>query len=112
MTRFEFASVLVSIVLAFALSEILAAWGREIKYPHQLSVSGPYTLVSIWLGLSIIMHWFGLWSYREVHFDRAFNSFVVLCPALAIALVSDVLSPELEGSNRDQLDQHYFRVRR
>ena len=98
MTRFEFTSVLVSIVLAFALSEILSAWGRIIKYPHQLSISWPYALVSVWLGLSIIMHWFGLWSYREVHFDRASYSFIVLCPALAIALVSHVLSPDLEGS--------------
>ena len=112
MTRFEFTSVLVSIVLAFALSEILSAWGRIIRHRYPLSISWPYALVSVWLVLSIIMNWFGLWSYREVQFDRALYSFIVLSPALAIALVSHVLNPELEGAHPAQLEQHYFRVSR
>ena len=112
MTRFEFTSVLVSIVLAFALSEVLTAWGRIIRHRHQLSISWPYALVSVWIVVSIILHWFGLWSYREVRFDRALYSFVVLSPSLVMALVCHVLTPELEGSHPEQLNQHYFRVSR
>jgi hypothetical protein len=112
MTRFEFTSVLVSIVLAFGLSEVLTAWGRIIRHRQKLSISWPYVLVSVWVVLSIIMHWFGLWSYREVPFDRALYSFIVLSPSLVIALVCHVLTPELMGSQSEQLEQHYFQVSR
>jgi len=112
MTRFEFTSVLVSIVLAFGLSEVPTAWGRIIRHRQQLSISWPYVLVSVWVVLTIIMHWFGLWSYREVAFDRALYSFIVLSPSLVIALVCHILTPELEGSQSEQLEQHYFLVSR
>jgi hypothetical protein len=112
MTQFEFGSVLISIVLAFAMSEIITAWGRVIRHRSQLSISWPYALVSVWLGLTIILHWAGLWPYREGNFDRTLDLFILLAPALVVALACHVLNPELEGSHPAQLEEHYFRVSR
>ncbi len=107
MTRFEFNSVLVSIVLAFALSEVLTAWGRIIRHRQQIDVPWPFGLLSLWVTLSIVLHWFGLWFYRDVPFDRALQTLVALSPSLAIALVCHVLTPDLTGSHQDELETHY-----
>ncbi|MDJ0788430.1 MAG: hypothetical protein QNK05_16610 [Myxococcota bacterium] len=108
MTRFEFTSVLISIVLGFALSQILASWGRIIRHPHPLAFSWPFALLSLWLTLSLILHWFGLWSYREVPFDRSLHYLIVLAPSFFIALVAHALTPELDGPAPGQLETHYF----
>ena len=112
MTRFEFSIVLVSIVLAFALSEILTAWGRVIRHRRHLSISWPYTLVSVWLVLTIILHWAGLWSYREMQADRTFYLFILLAPSLVVALACHILTPEFDGAHPVQLAEHYFGVSR
>jgi hypothetical protein len=112
MTQFEFGTIPVSIVLAFALSEILTAWGRLIRHRRHVSISWPYALVSVWLALAIILHWGGLWSYLEVHPDRPFYLVVLLLPSLVIALACHILTPELEGEQPVRLEEHYFGVSR
>ena len=46
MSRFEFNTVLVSIVLAFAVSEILTGWGRLIRGRSRIASPGLYILAT------------------------------------------------------------------
>jgi hypothetical protein len=77
-----------------------------------VSISWPYALVSVWLALAIILHWGGLWSYREVQPDRPFYLVILLAPSLVLALACHILTPEFEGAQPVQLDDHYFGVSR
>jgi len=112
MSRFEFNSVLVSIMLAFAAAELVTAWGRVIREPRRFGFSWQFTLLSVWLLLSLVAHWFGLWSYREVSFDAPYHSFLVLLPALALALLTHVLAPKADSVGPGALQQHYLSVSR
>ncbi len=112
MSRFEFNSVLVSIMLAFAAAELVTAWGRVLREPRRFGFSWQFALLSIWLLLVLVSHWFGLWSYREVPFDAMFHSLFVLLPALTLALLAHVLTPQLDLKGPGALQQHYLSVSR
>ncbi len=112
MTRFEFNSVLVSIMLAFAAAELVTAWGRVLRHPRHFGFSVRYSLISAWLFFTLVVHWFGLWAYQDVPFDRPLHSLLVLLPALVLALAAHVLSPDLEGPPGQGLNHHYASVAR
>lgn len=112
MSRFEFNSVLVSIMLAFAAAELVTAWGRVLRDPGRFGFSWQFALLSIWLLLSLVAHWAGLWSYPEVPFDAMFHSLLVLLPALALALLTHVLTPHPDSAGPGALHRHYLSVSR
>ena len=108
MSRFEFNTVLVSIVLAFAISEILTAWGRLIRNRDRVRSPALFVLGSSWVLLAIVVHWFGLWAYQQAPFDRILETVLVLLPALVIALVCFVWVPDIPTSGPLDLERHYF----
>ncbi len=108
MSRFEFNTVLVSIVLAFAISEILTAWGRLIRNRSRVRSPALFILASSWVLLAIVVHWFGLWAYEQAPFDRLLETVLVLLPALVIALVCFVWVPDLPTLGDLDLERHYF----
>ena len=111
-TRFEFNSVLVSILLAFAAAELVTLWGRVLRDRARFGMSWPVALLSLWLFLSLVMHWFGLWAYRELPFDAAWQSLLVLLPAMVLALATHVLTPDAGAEGPGALEAHYRAVRR
>ena len=110
MTRFEFNSVLVSILLAFATAELVTTWGRVLRAREPVRFSWPYGLLSLWVFFSVVLHWFGLWAYREVPFDRALHSFTVVLPAVVMALLTHVLTPG--PGEEHELGEHYWGTHR
>jgi hypothetical protein len=108
MTRFEFNTVLVSIVLAFAISEILTAWGRLIRNRARVKSVGLFILSSSWVLLVIAGHWFGLWAYHEAPFDTFSQTILVLLPSLVIALVCFIWVPDIPTQGDFDVERHYF----
>ena len=110
MSDFEFTSVVVSILIAFAFSELLASWGRIIKRRHQVKVSGLYVATSAILLLALAGHWLGLSGYRELPEISPAQSVLVFSPAFLGALVAFILAPEFPESGGIDLSAHYFAV--
>ncbi len=108
MTRFEFNTVLVSIVLAFAISEILTAWGRLIRHRGRVRSVSLFVLASSWVLLAIVAHWFGFWAYREAPFDYLAQTFLALLPSLVIALVCFIWVPDIPAQGDFDVESHYF----
>ncbi len=110
MSDFEFTSVVVSILIAFAFSEILASWGRLIKRRSQVKVSWLYLGTSAILLLALVGHWLGLSSYRALPAISSSESLLVFLPSFLAAFVAYLLAPEFTGSERLDLSEHYFTV--
>jgi ABC-type iron transport system FetAB permease component len=108
MSRFEFNTVLVSIVLAFAISEILTAWGRLIRYRGRVRSVSLFVLASSWTLVAILAHWFGIWAYRGVPFDNLFQTLLVVLPSLVIALVCFIWVPDIATQDDFDVERHYF----
>jgi hypothetical protein len=99
-------------MLAFAAAELVTAWGRVLREPRRFGFSLPFAMLSLWLLFTLVLHWFGLWAYREVPFDAALHSLLVLLPALVLALLAQVLTPAADLSGPRALHQHYTSVGR
>jgi len=112
MTRFEFNSVFVAILLAFAVSEILVSWGRLIRHRGEVRPSGLYLGFSVLLLLFLVLHWQGFWAYRTVPFDHGLQSIVILLPPLVIALIAFILTPDITRGDQFDLEAYYFEVSR
>jgi hypothetical protein len=108
MSRFEFNTVLVSIVLAFAISELLTAWGRLIRHRARVRSVGIFVLASSWVLAAMVGHWFGFWAYREAPFDQYIQTVLVLLPSLVIALVCYIWVPDIPSQGEFDTEQHYF----
>ncbi len=105
---FEFNSVIISILIAFALSEILSSWSRLIKNRERVAAPWLYVAVSGWLFFSLILHWLGLSAYRELDFGVLLQSLLVFSPSIVGAAAVFVLTPELPAEGKIEIDEHYF----
>ncbi len=107
---FEFNSVIISILIAFALSEILSSWSRLIKHRDRIRTPWLYVAASGWLFSSLILHWLGLSAYRSLEFDRLLQSLLVFSPSILGAAAAFVLTPEFPNDGDVEIDKHYFSI--
>jgi len=107
MTQFEFLAVIISIVLAFGISDILSTWGEQIRLRKTVR---HYGLLSAWTALLLIVMiqlWWSLWQERDRTEWTLIEFFVLISPFLLIALIAYVLTPPHEHGERD-LKRYYF----
>ena len=108
---FEFNSVVISILIAFALSEVLASWGSLIKRPPS-APSWLYIATSILLVRLLVGHWLGLSAYRSIENISPGESLLIFSPSFLAALTAFILAPNRTESEPLDLSEHYFRVSR
>lgn len=112
MSRFEYLSVLMSIVIAYAMSEALSGWGQMIRLRDRVR---PYPLHLGWSILSVLLMvqwWWGFWEYREVADLSFFGFLAVLSEPITLVLLSFVLTPHPGELGGRDLRAEYFRNRR
>ena len=91
MSTFEFILIIVAVVAGFAISEILAAWGRLIRARASLRDSALYCCSSLVLFFLILRYVWLLWGLRDA--EWAFYAFVLrLVPMLVLALAAHVIA--------------------
>lgn len=107
MTQFEFLAVIISIVLAFGISDILSTWGDQIRLRKRVR---HYGLLSAWTALLLIMMiqlWWSLWQERGRTDWTLIEFFVLIAPFLLIALLAYVSTPSHQDGDLD-LKRYYF----
>lgn len=111
MSEFEFISVFVSIVLAFAMAELLMGWGRLIR--AQGDVHRPLFFIgwTVWLLLLMAFYYLGIWEYQAVDFQTVGQLVLLLLPPIVLVLLTFVLAPERSRGQSIDLEKHYFAVR-
>ena len=108
MTLFEFLMALASVVIAIALTEIFAGWGRLLRthiVPHIDWLHLGWTLVIV---LYAIQYWVGIWPYREVQFVVIYQVWFLIFPTLFIVLVSYAITPDVDPDTNLDLRDYYM----
>lgn len=110
MSEFEFISVFVSIVVAFAMAELLMGWGRLIRARGR--IRRPFFFIgwTSWLLLLMSFHYLGIWEYQAVDFYNVGQLVMLLLPPIVLVLLTFVLTPELVPGQSIDLEDHYFDV--
>lgn len=108
MTLFEFLMALASVVIAMALTEIFAGWGRLLRthiVPHIDWLHLGWTLVIV---LYAIQYWVGIWPYREIEFTLIYQVWFLIFPTLFIVLVSYAITPDVDPDTSLDLRDYYM----
>lgn len=108
MTLFEFLMALASVVIAIALTEIFAGWGRLLRthiVPHIDWLHLGWTLVIV---LYAIQYWVGIWPYRDVQFTLIYQVWFLIFPTLFIVLVSYAITPDIDPDTNLDLRDYYM----
>ncbi|MEX0618435.1 MAG: hypothetical protein WDZ76_05890 [Pseudohongiellaceae bacterium] len=111
MSEFEFISVFVSIVVAFAMAELLMGWGRLIRSRSLLEKPWYFIGWTTWLLFLMAFHYLGIWEYQLVRFHTVGQLVLLLSPPIVLVLLTFVLTPEIVPGKRLDLDAHYFDVK-
>ena len=109
---FEFNSVVIAILIAFAFSEILSSWGRIIRRLPAVTMSWLYLATSALMLLGLVGHWLGLSEYRTIESFSPAQSLLVFAPSFVGALAAFVLAPELSEPGTIDLPRHYHAIAR
>lgn len=111
MSKFEFIMMFVSVVVAFAMAELLMGWGKLIRARHR--VSHPWLLAgwSFWLLIIITYHYLGFWEYQAYDFTKVGPMVLFLAAPIMMVLLTFVLTPELRYYQKMDLEAHFFRTK-
>jgi hypothetical protein len=106
-TQFEYITALSSIVIAFALSEILSAWGDLVRNRKAVRGYWVHTGWTVLLFLGLIQIWWGTWQYREIEFTSFASLLLLLAAPLTLSFAVFVFAPRLSGEEVVDLRQQY-----
>jgi hypothetical protein len=108
MTLFEFLMALASVVIAIALTEIFAGWGRLLRTHVTPRIDWLHLGWSLVIVLYAIQYWVGIWPYREVEFTLIYQVWFLIFPTLFIVLVSYAITPEIDPEANLNLRDYYM----
>ena len=86
MTRFEYLSVLVSIVIALGITEVTIGWGRLLQQRRRVRLSWLHAFWSLFTLFLMIQLWWGFWNFRTVERWSLAGLLAVVLEAITLVL--------------------------
>ena len=111
MSAFEFVTVLYSLVVAFGVSEILAAFARFLRarVREGTPLFAPLIAALVLLLQGLLQSLWGYWGYRDSTWS--FGGFLIaILPLLLLSIATSVAIPDPGEANRDDSAAHYYGV--
>jgi hypothetical protein len=93
MSRFEYLSVLVSIVIALGINEVTISWGRLIQRRERVKFSWLHAFWSLFTLFLLIQLWWGFWNFRTVETWSLAALLAVVTEAITLVLCALLLVP-------------------
>ncbi len=112
MDEFSYLSVLLSVVIGLAVTEILQGFRRRIVFAHRVRSYWPVRLWSVTLLLVCAQTWWAMFGLRSRH-TWTFDEFLILLAQVIVLYIAcGLLYPEFEGTETIDLRAHYFAQRK
>jgi hypothetical protein len=112
MSRFEYLSVLVSIVIALGISEIVSCWGRLLRNRARVDFDWLHGFWCAFMIVLMIQFWWGFWEFRVVESWSFPGLLAVVAEVLVLVLAAMALLPNTEETGSLDLRAHYFQQSR
>jgi len=108
MSRFEYLSVLISIIVGVGLSETISCWADLLRQRRAVRfdwVHGGWTLLTL---LMLVQLWWGFWQFSDVQgwSFRGLLAVVALCVTMVMAML--VITPPRDRDVLRRLDEFYW----
>jgi hypothetical protein len=108
MTLFEFLIALASVVIAMAITEIFAGWGRLLRANVAPLIDWLHLGWSLIVVLYAIQYWVSIWPYHEIEFTYIYQVWSLIFPALFIVLVAYAITPDINREEALDLRDYYL----
>jgi hypothetical protein len=108
---FEFVTVMISMILALSLGQLLTGVTFLIKTGRDVRWHAPHTLWLVFMGATLVNHWWSLWDFNTLVWNYAMFMYVLIAPVL-IAFAVGLLAPDRSDSASNDLALQFARVRR
>jgi len=108
MSRFEYLSVLISIVIALGITEVTISWGRLLQHRSRVRFSALQLFWSTFLLFLMVQFWWGFWDYRTVDDWSLASLLIFVTEGIALVLCAIVLSPDRMISGDVDLEDLYY----
>jgi hypothetical protein len=108
---FEFVTVMISMILALSLGQLLTGVTFLIKTGRDVRWHAPHTLWLVFMGATLVNHWWSLWDFNAVAWNYATFMYVLIAPVL-VAFAVGLLAPDRSDSASGDLALQFARVRR
>ena len=108
MTRFEYLSVLVSIVIALGISEVTITWARILQQKASTKIYWLHGFWSVFSLFLMIQFWWGFWRYRTVESWSLLSLVMALAVVITLSLCALMLLPRIRVDNNFNSQSMYF----
>ena len=112
MDAFSYLSVLLSIVLGLALASLLSGFAAMARARARLALYWPLVAQMVLLFLLQVQMWWACFGLRDVGRWNFPAFLVVLLQAVFVYLATAILVPDMQGKDRIDLKECYFREAR
>jgi len=112
LSRFEYFSVLISIVIALGISEMASCWGALLRQRREVRFYWVHALWTVFAVLLLVQFWWGFWNFRSVETWSFPALLAVVTEALVLVLAAMVLTPRAAPKEVIDLRSHYYQQSR
>lgn len=111
MSLFEFIVGMISVILALAVAQLFVGIADLMQNRARVKFYLPH---SIWVAnifLIMFLHWWSLWTFKDLSWNFAMFFFSLLGPSL-IFLAATVISPRGQTTEAIDLETHFSDIRK
>ena len=108
MSRFEYLSVLISIVIALGMSEVTISWGRLIQNRKRVQFSWLHAFWSAFFVILMVQFWWAFWNFRTVEYWSFAALFGVVLAAVTLVICALLLTPGRSYAENIDLECLYY----
>jgi hypothetical protein len=112
MDEFGYLSVLLSIIIGLAITQLLQGFRALVLTRSRLVSYGPPITWAITLVLIAVQSWWAMFGLREVATWTFLQFAVVLAQTIVLYMLAGLVLPDLTGDARIDLREHYYQHRR
>ena len=110
MSLFEFIVGMVSIILALAIAQLFVGVAELLLRRDRVRFFWPHGIWVVNIFLITFLHWWSLWSFRDLTWNFAMFFFSLLGPSLMFFLAT-MMSPRDRSSENIDLMAHFLNIR-
>lgn len=110
MTRFEFLYVLISIVIALAVTNMCASWGALLRNRVAVRFYWVHVAWAVLILFVVIQYWWGFFQYRSVEEWSFFSMAALIGNTILLALTVSVITPSRNLKEHVDLQDFFYEI--
>jgi hypothetical protein len=108
---FEFIVGMISVILALAVAQLFVGIADLMQNRARVRFYLPHTIWVANIFLVMFLHWWSLWTFRDLSWNFAMFFFSLLGPSL-LFLAATVVSPRGQTTESINLEDHFNGIRK